>query len=605
MEERVNTGERVAMFMLKTSLCLAAIAATGFSQECPRPAALQRALKPSVNTQAVRQRLASQRPGRSVEPTRGTIDRHLFEVMEQAGVSSARICTDEEYLRRATLDLTGRIPTRTRVEAFLNDRKPYKRERLVDELLASPDWTDKWTMFFGDLFKNSVNPGRQRAFREREALNGWVKAALKTGKPYDEMARELITARGESSFEDGRLGFLSWAGLAIQLDQDRIDLQTVQVADVFLGLSHMDCLLCHNGRGHLDDISLWGRQTTRRRAWEFSAFFGKTTMGLANGQVDGIPRQAPWFLRDDPAKAGYTLGTTAGDRPARGGSGVVKPFYLNDETPAEGEDYRVFLARQVTADPQFARAAVNYIWREFFVLGIVEPANQFDLARLDPDNPPPAPWTLQPTNARLLRDLAGDFARAKFDLKSLMRQMATSQAYQLSSGYDGEWKPEYEPLFARKYVRRLWAEEIHDAIAQASGVPSTYTAMQLQGGPSAPGPGGTPGGFATADPVAEFIDAFLRGNRVDQPRSGDFTLEQALRLMNNPFVLDRIQVSAERMRLSDAELVDELFLSVLGHLPSDAERGSALALLTAGDRAGQASHLLWSLFNKADFIYNY
>ncbi len=591
--------------MLKAIVCLLPTVVAGWSQECPRPAALQRSLKPSANTHAVRQSLAGQPSGRSVQAATGTIDRRLLEAMEQAGVQPARICTDEEYLRRATLDLTGRIPTRVRVEAFRADQRSDKRERLVDELLATPEWADKWTMFFGDLFRNSVNPGRQRAPRERESLNGWVKAALKAGKPYDEMARELITAKGESSFEDGRIGFLSWAGLAIQLDQDRIDLQTVQVADALLGLSHMDCLLCHNGRGRLDDISLWGRQTTRRRAWELSAFFGKTTMGLVGGQVDGRPRQAPWFLRDDPDKAGYQLGTTEGDRPARGGSGVVAPRYLNDKAPAEGEDYREFLARQVTADPQFARAAVNYIWREFFVLGMVEPANQFDLARLDPDNPPPAPWTLQPTNARLLRDLAGDFANAKFDLKSLMRQITTSQAYQLSSRYDGEWKPEYEPLFARKYVRRLWAEEIHDAIAQSSGVPSSYIAMQLEGGPSASGPGGAAFGFAPADPVAEFLDAFLRGNRVDQLRSGDFNLEQALRLMNNPFVLDRIQVTLERLRLTDSELVDELFLSVLGRRPADAERESSLALLSAGNRAGQASHLLWSLFNKADFIYNY
>ncbi len=591
--------------MLRTVCCLVATGVASWGAECIRPARAKISVKPIATTQAEYGKTPRTSRVQAAHAAGGTIDRHLFEAMEQAGVQPARVCTDEEYLRRVTLDLTGRIPARNRVDAFLADQRSDKRERLADELLATPEWADKWTMFFGDLFRNSVNPGRQRAIREREALNGRVKAALEAGKPYDEMARELITAKGESSFEDGRLGFLSWAGLAIQLDQDRIDLQTVHVADTFLGLSHMDCLLCHNGRGHLDDISLWGRQATRRQAWGFSAFFGKTTMGLVGGQVGGQPRQAPWFLRDDAGKKGYELGTTEGDRPARGGSGVVAPRYLNDQAPAEGEDYRAFLARQVTDDPQFARAAVNYIWKEFFVLGMVEPANQFDLARLDPDNPPPAPWTLQPTNARLLRDLARDFASAKFDLKFLMRQFVTSQAYQLSSAYEGEWKPEYEPLFARKYARRLWAEEIHDAIAQASGVPSTYIAMQLQGGPSAAGPGANPTGAAPADPIAAFLDAFLRGNRVDQLRSGDFNLEQALRLMNNAFVLDRIQVSPERLRLADAELVDDLFLSVMGRRPAGAEREASLALLKAGNRAEQASHLFWSLFNKADFIYNY
>lgn len=590
--------------MLKIAVSLLTVAIAGFAQECTRPAEATPSLRRVTGRGVI-----SRAPGAPVGPapraSSGTIDRHLFGAMEATGVQPARLSTDEEFLRRVSLDLTGRVPTRGRVEGFLADQRPDKRERLVDELLATPEWADKWTMFFGDLYRNSVNPGRQRAAQEREAMNRWVKASLRAAKPYDEMARELITAKGENSFEDGRLGFLSWAGLAIQLDQDRIDLQTVQVANSFLGLSHMDCLLCHNGRGHLDDISLWGRRATRRQAWEFSAFFGKTTMGLVGAIPGAIPRPGPWYLRDEAGKVGYALGTTAGDRPARGGSGVVAPRYLNDEAPAEGDDYRAFLARQVTADPQFARAAVNYIWKEFFVLGLVEPADQFDLARLDPDNPPPAPWTLQPTNAALLRDLARDFANAEFDLKSLMRQITTSQAYQLSSAYDGEWRPEYEVLFARKYPRRLWAEEIHDAIAQSSGVPSAYIAMQLRGGALAAGPGGNPGGFGAVDPIADFLDAFLRGNRVDQLRSGDFTLEQALRLMNNPFVLDRIRLSPERLRLGDAELVEDLFLSVLGRRPSNAEREASLALVQAGERAEQASHLLWTLYNKVDFIYNH
>jgi len=151
----------------------------------------------------------------------------------------------------------------------------------------------------------------------------------------------------------------------------------------------------------------------------------------------------------------------------------------------------------------------------------------------------------------------------------------------------------------------LWAEEIHDAIAQSSGMPSTYIAMQLQGGPSAAGPGGPPARFGSADPTAAFLDAFLRGNRVDQLRSGDFNVEQALRLMNNPFVLDRVKVSSERLGLTDAELVSDLFLNVLGRRPSDSELTSSIAMLREGNRSEQASHLLWSLFNKADFIYNY
>ena len=340
-----------------------------------------------------------------------------------------------------------------------------------------------------------------------------------------------------------------------------------------------------------------------------AAFFGKTSMGLVSAGAGGVgtgPRPGPWYLREALEKPGYVLDTTAGDRPARSGGATVSPAYIfNNRSPALGDNYRESLAKEVTGDLQFARTAVNYIWKEFFVLGIVEPANQFDPARLDPDHPPPAPWTLQPTNARLLNDLAVDFVSAKFDLKALMRQIATSEAYQLSVSYPGEWKPEMEPLFARKYVRRLWAEEIHDAIAQSSGLASTVVAMQLPGGGAAGGPGGNAGGAAPADPVTSFLDSFLRGNRVDQLRSGEFNAEQALRLMNNPFVLDRIQVSAERLKLGDEQLVDELFLSVLSRPATVEERRKAIAMLSAGDRPRQASDLLWTLYNKVDFVYNY
>ena len=128
---------------------------------------------------------------------------------------------------------------------------------------------------------------------------------------------------------------------------------------------------------------------------------------------------------------------------------------------------------------------------------IVEPANQFDRARLDPDNPARA-LTLQPSNARLLNGLAEDFVKSKFDLKALMRSIVNSQAYQLSSRYDpAKWDVAWEPLYARKLVRRLWAEEVHDAVAQSSTIGATYKianfgtanwAMQF------PEPRGIPGG---------------------------------------------------------------------------------------------------------------
>src|SRR6185436_20514730 len=128
-----------------------------------------------------------------------------------------------------------------------------------------------------------------------------------------------------------------------------------------------------------------------------------------------------------------------------------------------------------TTDIQFSRAIVNYVWEKMMVEAFVSPSNGFDLARLDPIHYPPDTWSLQPTNAQLLESMAQWFQQNNYDLRALISLIAKSNAYQLSSSYPGTWDVSYVPYYARKYVRRLDAEEIHDAIAKATGVPGNYT----------------------------------------------------------------------------------------------------------------------------------
>ena len=272
------------------------------------------------------------------------------------------------------------------------------------------------------------------------------------------------------------------------------------------------------------------------------------------------------------------------------------------------------LARKITSDFQFARASVNYLWAHFFGRGIVDPPNQFDPARLDPDNPPPEPWTLQPSNARLLNALAKRFAEGGYNLKALMREIANSDAYQLSSRYPGKWDPAWEKLFARKSVRRLWAEEIHDAIAQSSGLLPSYRVTgfsDLGFGPvqwamKLPETVGVPGGAVNA-----FLDSFLRGNRDDADRKDEGSPLQALYLMNDSFVASRTApTGANANRLidltqRDEALVDAMFLGILSRLPSVDEKAAAVAALGAGNRAQAAQNLAWALYNKVDFVFNY
>jgi hypothetical protein len=245
----------------------------------------------------------------------------------------------------------------------------------------------------------------------------------------------------------------------------------------------------------------------------------------------------------------------------------------------------------------------------------VDPPDQFDLARLDPDNPPPAPWILQPTNPLLLNALAQGFIDNKYDLKWLMRTIANSKTYQLSARYDGPYNPNWNSLFARKMVRRLWGEELHDAITQASNVVPNYNMGSVYGTVSLamqlPEPLGTPDGNNGA--VNDFLNSFLRGNRDDETRRGDGSISQALGLMNDNVVMSRVSPTGPagsflvaNLGLPNDQLVNKMFLTVLSRYPTSDEMSQAMqSLSVAATRSQAAQNLLWTLFNKVDFVFNY
>ncbi len=543
------------------------------------------------------------------------IDRDIFTALKAAGVTPAPPTTDYEFIRRVTLDLTGRVPTPERVQSFVSDSAPDKRTKLIDELFQSPQWLDKWTMYFGDRLKNTQRKAQVAMFAQgRDAFYNWIKNSLATNKPYDRMVREIISNKGVNTFDaqDGALNWLVGGRVTGGPQQDIWDQQTANIAEAFLGISHVNCVLCHNGHGHLDTLSLWGSQTTRYQAWQLASFLSHSN--TVQTRVDPmVANLYYWSAQENMQyKTDYALNTTTGNRPARQPNSegkVVPPVYIfNGHQPGSGENYRDALAREVTGDFQFARAGVNYIWKEMFGRGIVDPVNQFDLARLDPNNPPPAPWTLQPSNPQLLNDLAQAFVDSEYNVKALIRLIAMSDTYQLSSRYDGQWSPAWEPLFARKMVRRLWGEEVMDAIAQTSGMLTTYNIADL---------GKVNWAMQAPEPLAiggNFLTSFLPGNRDDEERRGDGAVQQALNLMNDPFVMGRTRatgtgtaasLSARALQGNNEQLVNMLYLTVLSRPPSDVEKSSAIAALSSGNRTQKAEDLLWSLYNKVDFIFNY
>src|SRR5262249_51969234 len=202
----------------------------------------------------------------------GTIDKYIFDAIKAAGVTPAPKTTDFEFIRRATLDLTGRVPTPLRVQQFIADVSADKRAKLVEELLASNEWVDKWTMYYGDLFKNtqvirSLNIVRYAP--GRNAFYTWIKNSLASNKSYAQMATELIAATGENSYTQCELNWLIAAAVngGPRTGQDLFDQAAANTAETFLGIAHMNCILCHDGRRHLDTLSLWGSGATRLTGW--------------------------------------------------------------------------------------------------------------------------------------------------------------------------------------------------------------------------------------------------------------------------------------------------------------------------------------------------
>ncbi len=547
------------------------------------------------------------------------IDFYIFQAFQQQGAIPASPTNDFEFVRRVTLDLTGRIPTASAVTSFVADTTANKRANLIESLLASPQWVDKWAMFYGDLFKNASNwPSMSTSVTTfgRDAMNTYIRNWLTKGTPYNQVASALIGSQGTDNFTQGELnwqisGRVVGSGIPIQ---DTWDQQTANVADTFLGIAHMNCVLCHDGRGHLTTLSLWGSTFTRAQAWGFSGFMAHTNLKTATDTTTGQPL---WWVNDAAYKTNYPLNTTTGNRPPRqpiGTETTVTPAYpFNGQGANSGEGYRQAMARLVTSDFQFARAAVNYLWAEFFTVGLVDPPDQFDVARLDPNNPPPAGWTLQASNPDLLNALAEDFIANNYDVKHVMRLIADSATYQLESQYDPtKWNPNWQTLYARKLVRRLWSEEAADAITISSNITPTYKTGSLTFNWAMQYP-------ETAVEPAPFMQAFLPGNRDDQPRRPDGAIQQALVLMNDPTVMNKLVNSAAGAPISllsqalsqssNTNLVNMLYINILSRYPTPAELQTADTLLGTGTtstvRTQKTQELMWTLYNKVDFMFNY
>ena len=541
-------------------------------------------------------------------PIANFIDTHISAKLVSANISATDIAGDEEFLRRVTLDLTGAIPTATDVQSFVADTTTDKRARKIDALLKSDAFSDRWTMWFGDLVQNvQISTNSREYYLGRNAYYTWIRDSIRANKPYDAMVREVLAGEGDN-FVSGVANYIVRQIQRNGPPQDTLDNLAAHSTERFMGMPVL-CISCHGGVAHLELVNWYLRGKTRDDFYKMAAFFSRTTLRGSqytdpnNPNANGIIK---FNVGLNPAGA-YLLNTTDGNKsprqPAPGQSPVVTPAFLTTgEQPRSGESYRVAYGRMLTADRQFARATANYLWKEMFGLAFVEPVNSFDLAKLSEQ-------TIHP---ELLEAMTDEVIAKGYNLREVLRTIALSNTYQLSARYTpGSWSENWVPYHARRYPRRMHAEVVFDALVSATGVTANLPvqglapvtkAMQL--------PDPLEGGNRRS-PIALFINTFGRGNRDDVARTNDSAISQALGLMNDTFVTTRIKRSTrgstvERVLASTSDpgsITDQLYLATLSRKPNAEERQTAIDFLKAGPLTERTEDLQFVLLNSLEFIF--
>ena len=556
------------------------------------------------------------KPGDAIKspavPRRNFIDTIIFDRIKKDGVPHAGLSTDEEFVRRAYMDAIGLPPTADEVRAFVADKSRDKRDVLIDTLIANDGFAELWAWYWGDLLRMSNEAGPGAA-----SFHYWFKEQLRVDRPYDLLVHDVLTP---SAKVHATLPSLAMIGRSNQLKSrmvespddyrisnrlDHLDALTIDVSRVFLGVN-TSCVSCHDGRNHLEPINGYLTQRTRKEFFQMAAFFGTTRLiGNWNDKSKNVDRD----LQVDDLAKGYDAGDdapflTLAESQFPRARGVHEPaFMLTGEKPRPGHDPRAELARMITTHPQFARATVNLLWGRLMTVGFVEPYDSFDLSRLTGADP-------QPTNTELLEALAGDFRASGFRLQHTIKTIMKSNAYQLSARFPGEWNDRYLSYYPRHYARVMTGPEVIDALATVTKVPMRFNqAGQTVGlvkhltAPTDIGRGGE------GQPVDALMQSFFQSNRRTPAQAGNrpSTL-QALLLMRSTVVNDRVRIDAKGQVAelvasprTDAQLVDEIYLSTLARRPSEGEAQVARAAIATSRSAG-AENLLWALINSPEFL---
>jgi hypothetical protein len=515
-------------------------------------------------------------PAESAVPRNNFIDEHVFNKLRALRIEPSGLGDDATFLRRAFLDTIGVLPTADEVRAFLADRRPDKRPRLIDALLDRPEFVDYWTLQLDDLFQNRKERDHDvRGTKGVRAFHEWLRAQVAANRPWDELARDVLTARGKTTDNPAVGYYVVTVGEHREAERSEV---VASVAQAFLG-TRIGCAQCHNHpleRYTQDDY------------YHFAAYFSRIKLERRD------PRQGPTNLvvsAPDPNQNKNPVGVT---QPRTGKFLRPQPLDSSPTDVRPGDDPRVALAAWMT-DPKneaFSGAMVNRLWRHFLGVGLVEPVD--DLRASNP-----------PSNPELWQALNREFVGHHFDLKHLMRVILNSATYQLGAAT----RPGNEQdgrFYSHFYVRRLPAEVLLDALCQSTGVPEVFP--------------GYPAGLRSAQlpdtaPKSYFLTLFGKSERVTAcacERNGEVTMPQLLHLENGDSVVLKIGSPQGRLaawlqaKRPDADIIDELFLATLSRPPSAAEREAVHQSLQKADRRDEFYRdLFWALLNTKEFAFNH
>jgi hypothetical protein len=509
-------------------------------------------------------RKSDRRPTATVSQV-SLIDKAIAEAWDKAGVKPARGASDDEFLRRAYLDVLGRIPNVQEARAFLNTRESDKRGKLVEYLLNHPDYAKNMATQWSVLLIGRGNQGRMV---DRPALTNWLRKQFGSEKPWNETVHELVSSSG-SNKENGAVNYV-----LAHLEFGAVPL-TSRTTRLFLG-QQIQCTQCHDHPSNdWKQVDFWG----------INAFFkGMKADAILKADATGLEAYDHTELRDEPTEEYVKF-----DR-RNGMVGIAFPRFLDGRKISQGSDVirRAELGKLIS-DPKndaLAKAFVNRMWAHFLGRGFVHPVDDFG-----PHNPPSHP--------ELLDQLAKDFQESGYDVKKLCRWIMASRAYQLSS-IRTKGSEKEEGLFSAMQLKPMTPEQLFDSLLSAT--------MAHRAG------SGDEGGKRRDAWMRQFLFAFAN-DEAEDGTSFQGTIPQALMMMNGElmqaalsgkagsFLCDVVEQASHQSRSPENSMIDSLYLAALSRHPTPKELTQSRQYLEAfPDSLQVLQDLFWALLNSNEFI---